>query len=250
MTAPLLVALLLAAPGAALEPSEISRKSREKGTLNLVGLEATLRLTTTAKDGTTRQQTLVTSAKRSGGRLRSRARFLSPSGVAGVTVLTIEGEGEAPDEISLYLPKLRRVRKVAPSQRGQPFMNTDFSYADLGGTQGEDEAVTRLPDETLDGRKAYVLRGRAHASSPYGEVTVTVDQETFVPLKAEYEDKQGKPVKRFRAASLKTFGNRVIAEKATMENLETGSTTTLEVLSLREATLPDVAYTERGLERG
>jgi hypothetical protein len=164
--------------------------------------------------------------------------------------LTIEAEGDAPDDIALYLPKLKRVRKVAPTQRGQAFMDTDFNYADLGGSGADESDVSKLPDETVDGRPAHVLRGKAHPTSPYGEVTVYVDQATLVPLRVDYQGKDGALVKRFRALELKTFDGRVLAARASMENLTTASKTVLEILSLVPATLPDEAYTERGLERG
>jgi hypothetical protein len=51
-----------------------------------------------------------------GGRLHSLARFSQPAGVAGVAVLTVEEAPGEPAGISLYLPKLKRVRKVAKGQ--------------------------------------------------------------------------------------------------------------------------------------
>jgi negative regulator of sigma E activity len=81
-------------------------------------------------------------------------------------------------------------------------------------------------------------------------VTLYVDKETYVPLKAEYTDREGKPFKVYRAEELKTFKDRVVASRSMMENLQTGSSTTLEVLKLEEVQLGDEAFTERALERG
>ncbi len=230
---------------------EISDKSKERGSLNLMDLTAELRLTTTGKDGAAKQQVLTSSAKKINGRDHSLARFSQPAGVAGVAVLTIEGQGSEPSDISLYLPKLKRVRKVAKTQRGQSFMDTDFSYADLGDVGGAtDESLKRLPDQKVDGRDAYVLTGTAGPDSPYGEVTVFVDKQTYVPLKAEYKDKAGKPFKQYRAAKLKKFKERTLAAESVMENLQTGSKTQVEILKLEEAKLPDEAFSERALERG
>jgi hypothetical protein len=255
MIAPLvcvLVALLVTPPARAEESAvDIARRSRERGALNLLGVRAELKLTSVSKAGQRKEQVLTSTAKRVGGRLHSLARFSQPAGVAGVTVLTVEGAGGEPADISLYLPKLKRVRKVARTQRGQSFMDTDFNYADLGGTGGERDESLRLAGETkvLD-RLVHVLRGKAGPDSPYGEVTLYVDKETYVPLKADYSDREGKPLKVYRAAQLKTFKDRVIAERAVMENLQTGSSTTLEVLKLEDVQLGDEAFTERALERG
>jgi hypothetical protein len=203
------------------------------------------------KDGRKKEQVLSSSAKTINGRDHSLARFSQPPGVAGVAVLSVEGEGSEPADISLYLPKLKRVRKVAKSQRGQSFMDTDFNYADLGGSGGmRDEAVKKLPDTQVEGRDAYVLTGTAAESSPYGEVTVFVDKQTYVPLRAEYKDKAGKPFKLYRATKLRKFKDRVLAAEATMENLQTGSKTTVGILKLDETPLGDEAFSERALERG
>lgn len=247
------LAALLVTPLARAEESaaEIARRSRERGALNLLGVRAELKLTSVSKSGQRKEQVLTSTAKRVEGRLHSLARFSRPEGVAGVAVLTVEGAPGEPADISLYLPKLKRVRKVARTQRGQSFMDTDFNYADLGGTGGERDESLRLVGETkvLD-RLAHVLRGKAGPDSPYGEVTLYVDKETYVPVKAEYTDREGKPLKVYRAQQLKTFKDQVLAARAVMENLQTGSTTTLEVLKLEEVQLGDEAFTERALERG
>src|SRR5204863_3282030 len=111
--------------------AEISKKSRERGALNLVNLTAELKLVTTAADGKSKEQVLSTSSKNIGGKNHALSRFLQPAGVAGVAFLTIEGAPGEADDISLYLPKLKRVRKVAKTERGKAFMDTDFSYADI-----------------------------------------------------------------------------------------------------------------------
>lgn len=247
-----LVALLVSLPARSEESAaDIARKSRERGALNVLGLVAEVKLTTEGKGGKRKEQVLTTTARKVGDRTHSLVRFSQPAGVAGVAVLTVEGANGEASEMSLYLPKLKRVRKVARTQRGQSFMDTDFSYADLGGTGGErDDALKKVGETKRLDRLVWVLRGAAGADSPYGQVTLYVDQETYVPTEVEYSDKEGKPLKVYRATSLKKFKDRVIAARAVMENLRTGSRTTIEVLKLEESTLGDEAFTERALERG
>lgn len=230
--------------------AEISRKSRERGALNLVGLQAELKLTSTSKDGKVKEQVLSSAAKKVNGRDASIAKFSKPDAVSGVAVLTVAGENGAGDDIAMYLPKLRRVRKVAKSERGKSFMDTDFSYADLGSSAANDDKVKKLADAKVEGRDTFVLTGPGDEESAYGEVTVWVDKETYVPMKVEYKDKDGKPFKVYRTLKLKKFKDRVLAAESTMENLQTGSSTKVEILKVEENTLGDEAFTERGLERG
>lgn len=230
--------------------AEISKKSREKGALNLVGLSAELKLITTGKDGKVKEQQLTTSSKTIGGKNHALSRFSQPAGVAGVAVLTVEVGPGQPDEISLYLPKLKRVRKVAQSERGKAFMDTDFSYADIASNGTRDEDLKKLADEKVEGRDCYVLAGKGGDDSPYGEVKLYVDKQTYVPMKVEYADKAGKPFKLYETKKLKSFKDRVIAAESVMSNLQTGSKTQMTVLKLEDSTLGDEAFTDRGLERG
>jgi len=247
----LALALCLSTAALAEESAaDISKKSRERGALNLVGLSAQLRLVTTAKDGASKEQVLKTSARTIGGKNHAVARFLQPPGVAGVAVLTVEGGPGQGDEVSLYLPKLKRVRKVAKSDRGNAFMDTDFSYADLSSSGARDEDMKRLADEKVEGRDCFVLAGQGGDASPYGEVRLAIDKQTYVPMRVDYQDKAGKPFKRYRTLKLKSFKDRVLAAESVMENLQAGSKTQLTVLSLEEAPGGDDDYTERALERG
>jgi hypothetical protein len=230
--------------------AEISKKSRDRGALNLVGLTAELKLVTTGADGKAKEQVLTTTSRNIAGKSHALARFSSPAGVAGVAVLTISGEQGQGDDVSLYLPRLKRVRKVAKSDRGKAFMDTDFSYADIGSNGSRDEDMKRLADAKVEGRDCYVLEGKGDESSPYGEVKLFIDKQTSVPMQVEYADKSGKPFKRYKTLKLKQFKDRVLAAESVMENLQAGTKTQMTVLKLEEATLGDEAFTDRALERG
>jgi len=240
-------AVAVSAPSESAE--EIARKSRDRGALNLRDLTAEVKLTTT-RGQKTKVQVLRTTAKEIDGRSHSLARFLAPPGVDGVMVLTIEGLKDEPDDISIYLPKLRRVRKVATSQRGQSFMDTDFNYADLAGTGAEHEGVKRLSDAKVDGRDAYVLEAAVRGDSPYGKVILRVDKESYVPLRVDYTDREGRPFKHYEALKLRRFKGRILAAESVMKNLQSGSETRMEILRIDEGTLGGEAFTERALERG
>lgn len=229
--------------------AEISRRARERGALNLVGLKATMKLTTTGKDGKAKEQVLTAASLKVDGKNRALSRFSQPPSVAGVAVLTIEGAAGEGDDISLYLPRLKRVRKVAKSDRGKAFMDTDFSYADIGSMGVRDEEVKRLPDEKVDGRDCHVLEGKGSPDSGYGKVRLWIDKATSVPMKVDYQDKDGKPYKLYKTLKLKAFKDRTIAAESVMENLQSGSKTQMAILNLEDSGLTPDDFTERALER-
>ena len=246
----MIVSLVASAAFAEETAAEISKKSRERGALNLVGLTAEMKLTSIAADGKSKEQVLTSTSKTINGKSHALARFSAPAGVSGVAVLTIAGEQGQGDDVSLYLPKLKRVRKVAKSDRGKAFMDTDFSYADIGSNGTRDEDTKRLEDSKIEGRDCFVLEGKGDDSSPYGQVKMFVDKQTWVPMQVEYADKSGKPLKRYRTLKLKQFKERVLAAESVMENLQSGTKTQMTVLKLEDSTLGDEAFTDRALERG
>ena len=248
----LCVAFLLCGATVALadeSAADISKRMRERGALNLVGLKAELKLVTTPKDGKAKEQVLTAASLKVEGKNRALSRFTQPAGVAGVAVLTVEGEKGQGDEVSLYLPRLKRVRKVAKNDKGKAFMDTDFSYADIGTMGARDEDVKKLADEKVDGRDCYVLEGPGSEESGYGKVRFWVDKATSVPMKIDYQDRDGKPLKTYKTVKLKQFKDRTIAAESLMENVQTGSKTQMAILKLEDSTLGPDDFTERALER-
>ena len=58
-------------------------------------------------------------------------RFIKPADVKGTGFLTIEHKG-ADDDRRLFLPALRRVKRISTSGSGGNFMSSDFTYYDIG----------------------------------------------------------------------------------------------------------------------
>ncbi len=77
-------------------------------------------------------------------------RFSSPADMAGVTTLTIE-RGASADDLWIYLPAMRRVRRLVTANRADPWVGSDFSFGDILGHKVTDwqhslSGSERLPD--------------------------------------------------------------------------------------------------------
>jgi outer membrane lipoprotein-sorting protein len=178
-------------------------------------------------------------------------RFKAPPDIAGVALLAVEGQNGAADDVLLFLPKIKRSRRIAASQRGQSFMDTDFSYADFSGSGSVDEkSAERLADEKVDAADCYVLSGKAPADSPYRTVKAWIDKANSVPRKVEYYGAEGTLTKRLTANKVGALNGRTLALESTMESLASGTRTTVTIHSLETGAFADEAFTERGLERG
>jgi hypothetical protein len=87
---------------------------------------------------------------------RRLVNFLSPADVRGTKTLLIE-HSAADDDIWIYLPAMKKVRRLVSSNKKDSFVGTDFSYGDVIGHKVEDWNHRLLRQEKVDGRDCYVV---------------------------------------------------------------------------------------------
>jgi hypothetical protein len=171
------------------------------------------------------------------GRTKTVTVFLEPASVRNTRFLTIENSGRADDQW-IYLPSLRRVRRIAAGEQESSFMGSDFSYSDMSyGRERIDESNHRLVrDETLDGRTCAVVESIATAdsSSEYRRQLSWVDRQTWIPLRVEfYRSGSETPGKILTAGDLEQADGRWLARRLTMTTTGTGHRTELHITRVR-----------------
>jgi len=162
--------------------------------------------------------------------------FSDPPDLRGAALLMIEKEEQ--NDMFMYLPELRRVRRVSGSMMSGSMFGTDFSYEEFQHLQGLEEEhfeSRRLADAEVGGRPVWVVEtvpGENVETRPGFERMLTyVEQERCVPLRAEFFDRGGKASKRMIAdlASVEARDGRHLARQLEMEDLQDGTKTVLEV---------------------
>jgi hypothetical protein len=130
-TATLTISFLCLLPLPAQVPDAIviMDKSRE---LSLTGsVSATVKLEITEKNGSTRSRTISMSTKSySDGQERRLIKFLDPADVKGTAMLIFDNK-DVQDEMWIYLPALKKTRRIVSSEKGKSFMSSEFSNADM-----------------------------------------------------------------------------------------------------------------------
>lgn len=181
---------------------------------------------------------------------RMLVRFLGPADVAGTGFLMSD------DDMWLYLPALGKVRRIAGHARKGSFMGSDLSYADmesLGSTGFAEGYEAKLVGEgEMAGEAVYVLELIAQAQeTSYGKLGMWVSQRTFLPRRIEYYDNDGELLKVLSTYEVRETQGRWVAGKMEMENVQTGTKTTLEVTDVQfQVDINDDIFTTRNLERG
>lgn len=183
-------------PAAAPSPREIME--RVALTRKLDGSEAVVNMRIVSEKGDVRDRKIALATKLyDGGKTEKRVyRFSSPPDVAGTGVLVFDYES-APDDIWVYLPGLRKTRRVLSSQRSQSFMGSEFSYADLNIPVVDDYDYKLLSTEAVGKDVCWVLEvlpksAETRDAEGYSKKTYWIDQEKFTLRKAVFYDKEGR----------------------------------------------------------
>jgi outer membrane lipoprotein-sorting protein len=77
-------------------------------------------------------------------------RFLSPGDVKGTGLLTFDYRVED-DDMWLYMPALRKTRRIISSEKAKNFMGSEFSYADMTPPTFDDFQINNLGEEEVAG---------------------------------------------------------------------------------------------------
>lgn len=184
-------------------------------------------------------------------------RFLSPADVEGTGFLSIENlDGE--DDNWLYLPALRKTRRIAGTDKRESFVGTDFSYEDLEAERLDEYRYEVVGTEALDGVEAWIVE--AVPTDPenvevtaYGRRELWVSRDHAVILQAKYYDEGGTYVKRFRAEDVRQVEgtDKWRAHRLTMEDVQDGGFTVLEIAEYRvDQGVTEGYFTRRYLQRG
>ena len=134
--------------------------------------------------------------------------FLEPKDDKGVAFLKIEHD-DKDDEMRMWLPAFKKVRRISSKKKGDAFMGSDLSYEDLSSRNLDENDYNRLDDEIVDGKDCYVLEinpGKV-ANSSYSKHVSWIEKSSLMSVKEESYDKRGrlKKVKEFTFQILKDY---------------------------------------------
>lgn len=186
--------------------------------------------------------------------------FHEPASVRDTRFLTVENAGRDDDQW-IYLPALRRVRRIAASEGGNSFMGTDFSYDDLSPIDIDDYEYELIGDESIQvttgGRTVtkavHTVRARAKDpdDSNYGYTVQYVDPETWVPLRIDIYDTDNDLLKVNTVERIELVQGYWTIIENTMENVQTGHRTELRIRRFEyDQNVPAGLFTTNFLQTG
>lgn len=180
---------------------------------------------------------------------KSMVRFRGPPDLAGAGFLQIQKEA-GDDERYIYLPDLRRSRRVAANQRSQAFMGTDFNFADMDRRDLREGKYQAGPDKKMAQFDCYqVVVQPLRKDSPYSKVEMVVRKKDYVPLELKMFDKAGIHLKTLTVLQIKTISGKPYITKSQMSNRRDQHSTVLVLNKIRPRDdIPDTEFTANKLQ--
>jgi len=159
---------------------------------------------------------------------KSLTIFDDPKDVKGTASLTFS-HSVKPDEQWLYLPALKRVKRISSKNKSGPFMGSEFAFEDIASQEVDKYTYKYLRDETIDGREAFVVEAYpTYKNSGYTRIINWIDKEEYYGLKVEYYDRKNALLKTLTMSGYQQYlGKYWRSSQMDMQNAQTGKSTTL-----------------------
>ncbi|MFQ5902436.1 MAG: outer membrane lipoprotein-sorting protein [Candidatus Binatia bacterium] len=208
------------------------------------------------RHGNTRKRDVVNYfLKKSNGLNKTVIIFLAPADVRKTGLLTWE-QKDRDDDQWLYLPAMRKAKRIASSGKKNKFMGTDFAYEDLRPEDLDAHTYNLIGSEKIAGQDCYVVEAlpatkKEKRESGYSKKKFWVRKDIFFTIKKEFYNKQGQLEKESMDEDLeKISGSMWRSKKVTMKDLKAKHQTVLITTSRKiNKGVPERKFTLRELKK-
>ncbi|MCP4429443.1 MAG: outer membrane lipoprotein-sorting protein [Gammaproteobacteria bacterium] len=154
--------------------------------------------------------------------------FDKPTDVKGTSMLTFSHK-QGNDDQWLYLPALKRVKRINSSNKSGPFMGSEFAYEDISSQEVEKYSYRWLRDEQLNGQDCFVIeRYPLDKKSGYNRQMVWIDKAEYRMQKVDFYDRKDSLLKTLLVSGYQQYlGKFWRAEEMEMTNHQNGKSSRL-----------------------
>ena len=159
---------------------------------------------------------------------KSLTIFDSPRDVAGTAFLSFS-HPNANDEQWLYLPALKRVKRISSRNKSGSFMGSEFSFEDLTSFEVEKYTYKYIGDETVNGEDCFVVEQYPKDKySGYKRRVVWIDKAEYRTQKTDFYDRKNSLLKTLTFSDYKKYADKHWrASQLSMVNHQSGKSTVL-----------------------
>jgi outer membrane lipoprotein-sorting protein len=184
-------------------------------------------------------------------------RFLSPADVKGTGLLTFDYE-KKDDDMWLFMPALRKTRRIVSSEKAKNFMGSEFSYADMTPPNLEDFTYTLQGEEVVERTLCWIIEmlpvdDDIADENGFSRRIIYVAKEDFVIRRAIYYDLDGELHKELTVKEVKELdpeNRKYRPMHMNMVNKQNGRKSILKIDEIQfNPEVKDEYFTTRYLER-
>ncbi|MBT4569978.1 MAG: outer membrane lipoprotein-sorting protein, partial [Candidatus Marinimicrobia bacterium] len=148
--------------------------------------------------------------------------FLSPADVKNTSFMTWSyDDASKSDDQWIYLPALKKVKRISSDSKGDYFMGSDFTYDDLGDRHPLDDTHTILREEVINEKETIVIESVPKDEEYMYARTVTwVVKDSWIGLKKEFYDEDDELLKILTVDDQQSFKDVIILTKVKMKNVQ------------------------------
>lgn len=155
--------------------------------------------------------------------------FDNPGDVKGTAFLSFTHK-IGPDDQWLYLPALKKVKRISSNNKAGSFMNSEFAFEDISSQEVEKYTYVYLREDEVEGIAVHVVESDpVDPKSGYSKLHNYIDAERYIPLKVEFYDRGGRMKKTLVIEEYNQYLDKHWrGHRWTMTNHQTGKVTVLE----------------------
>lgn len=193
-------------------------------------LEYAGELTVVSRDGKARTKAWRSYRQGYGGDAKTLVRFTAPPEVRGVGFLSLARAGKNADQW-LYLPSMKRERRIASQDRDASFVGTDFNYEDMEEFDHQKYDVELRGEQAVDGQACYVIEAtpaEKAGRSVYERRILYLRKDLLYLVQEDFYPKGEKqPAKQLVLSDLQSVEGHWVARRWEMTDRKKGSRTTV-----------------------
>ncbi len=211
-----------------------------------------LTMTLTNKSGQTRVRKIQQFSKDLGDTEKSIMFFQSPADVKNTSFMNWSYDSDKNDDQWIYLPALKRVKRISSDSKSDYFMGSDFTYDDLGDRKLTADNHKLLKEETVNGKVCYVVQSISKdEDNMYSKTTTWIDKSNFVGVKKEFYDEDEDLLKILTIIKVEKIAGFYVITNSKMKNVQKNHSTTMTLSNVKVNTGISVSkFSERMMTRG
>ena len=178
--------------------------------------------------------------------------FLSPADVKNTSFMNWSYDSDKSDDQWIYLPALKKTKRISSDSKSDYFMGSDFTYDDLGDRKLEDDIYKLLREETIDGKECYVVESVSkNEDYMYSKTISWINKSNFIGVKKEFYDEDEELLKILSIKNIEEISGYFIITNSEMKNVQKNHKTSMVLSNVKINTnISASKFTERIMMRG